>query len=85
MSEAILDYTKRGANKSSDTEDSEDEILKDLTDHVTDCACFSHMPLVLSKSLGSALDIMMGAVDSHLLVCLELEENVISEAVSLKL
>jgi len=44
--EAILDDTQRGADNTGDDQDSEDEVLEDLTDHVANCAGFSHMPLV---------------------------------------
>ena len=49
MGPAIFDYTERGGHDSGDTQHSEDEILKDLTDHAADSADFSLMALVFTK------------------------------------
>lgn len=51
---AILDNSQSGTNDTSDDKDSEDEVLEDLTDHVANCAGFSHMPLVCAESLNTS-------------------------------
>ena len=54
MSPAILDNSEGGAYDGSDTKDSEDEVLEDLTDHVADRASFSHVSLVCAEPLNKS-------------------------------
>ena len=48
LSQAVLDDTERGGDDGGDDEYLEDEVLEDLTDHVTHSACLSLMPGILA-------------------------------------
>jgi len=81
----VLVNTESGTDDSGDTEDSEDEIVENLADHITDCACLSDVSCVCTKDLLSASDVLRGAINSCAATGLEHLNDALSEFESLNL